>query len=35
MFKTLFSLLFRRAGIPDKYCADIERKLNAPAHVSA
>jgi hypothetical protein len=26
---------YRRAGIPDKYCADIERKLNAPAYVSA
>ncbi|CAF5205769.1 unnamed protein product, partial [Rotaria magnacalcarata] len=24
----------RRAGVPEKYCADIERKINAPINLN-
>jgi hypothetical protein len=25
-----FVFVFSRAGVPEKYCADIERKINGP-----
>ena len=30
-----FSFLFSRAGVPEKYCIDIERKINGPMGIES
>jgi hypothetical protein len=33
-FKIYFFIYFSRAGVPEKYCADIERKIHGQIHVN-